>query len=141
MNGGAFITKTDARGVPPDHVRAQLWSACRELGDRLVRIRVDEFKPQRSIDQNAFLHAEPFPKLAKHFGVSVEQVKHDLMGECFGWIRSKVTGREVPFMPSTSQMTVDQCTFFIDWLLAWAPQEHGVEILAPDDWQRRHGAA
>jgi hypothetical protein len=137
---GVFITKADDRGLPPGHVRKSLWDACRALEGRLIRIRVDEFTPQRTLDQNAFLHAEPFPILAKHFGCSVEQVKYDLMGECFGWVPSKVTGREIPFMPSTSAMTVAQCTFFIDWLLAWAIQEHGVSIRTPDDWQRSEGA-
>lgn len=136
-----FITKADGRGVPPSPVRAALWDAVKAIGDRRVRIQIDEFKPQRTPDQNAYLHAEPFPKLAKHFGVSVEQVKHDLMGECFGWVESKIArGRMVPFMPHTSQMTVEQCTFFIDWLLPWASQEHGVEIMLPDEWHKGHAA-
>lgn len=96
---------------------------------------------QRSLDQNAYLHAEPFPKLARHFGCSVEQVKHDLMGECFGWVESKIApGRLVPFMPHTSQMTVKQCTFFIDWLIPWALTEHGVSITLPDEWQQTEAA-
>ena len=96
---------------------------------------------QRSLDQNAYLHAEPFPKLARHFGCSVEQVKHDLMGECFGWVESKIApGRLVPFMPHTSQMTVKQCTFFIDWLIPWALTEHGVSITLPGEWQQTEAA-
>lgn len=118
------------------HAPAAYRSWLKGQADGPFDVIIKPHQDQRSLDQNAYLHGEPFPKLAEHFSCSVEQVKHDLMGECFGWVESKITpGRLVPFMPRTSQMTVKQCTFFIDWLIPWALVEHGVEIFLPDEWQ------
>lgn len=97
-----------------------------------LTIRVKVAKPQRTLDQNAYLHAEPFPKLATFFGQSVEETKYVLMGEKWGWHRDPITGREIPFKPSTSSMTVEECTEFIDWLIPWALDKWGIHIELPE---------
>lgn len=104
----------------------------RTLVNRNVELILRRERVKRSLDQNAYLHAQPFPLLAEHFGDSVEGVKHDLMGECWGWKTSPITGLQVPVKPNTSDMTVDECTFFIDWLIPWALTQHGVDIPWPE---------
>jgi hypothetical protein len=103
----------------------------RYLRGKRVEVEIRQARTKRSLDQNAYLHAVPFPILAAHFGDSIEGVKLDLMGECWGWHQSPVTGRWLPVKPHTSAMTVEECQFFIDWLIPWAMTEHGVEIPLP----------
>jgi hypothetical protein len=87
---------------------------------------------KRTLDQNAYLHAGPFQVLAEFFGESVEQTKYVLMGECFGWTRDAITQREIPVKPSTSSMTVEECTFFIDWLIPWAQEKFDITLPLPE---------
>ena len=103
----------------------------RALVGQDVEVIVRKQRVQRSLDQNAYLHAHPFPLLAEHFGYSVPEVKFVLMGECWGW--KKVNGKDIPVKPSTSDMTVEECTYFIDWLIPWAAVNHGVAIPLPNE--------
>lgn len=101
------------------------------LAGQEVEIIVRRVRVQRSLDQNAYLHRHPFPILAEYFGDSLEGVKLSLMGEMWGWKTCPITGREIPVKPNTSDMSVEECTLFIDWLIPWALTEHGVEIPLP----------
>src|SRR6185312_1630102 len=80
-----------------------------------VTVTIEKYVKQRTLPQNAYLHAVPFPILAQHFGCSVTEVKRDLMGECWGWKTSPVTGQQVPVRDHTADMNVEDCNFFIDW--------------------------
>lgn len=89
---------------------------------------------KRTLKQNRYWHAEPFFKLAKHFGCSVQTAKLDVMGEFWGWEMGPL-GHLVPVKAHTSDMTVEEGTVFLDWLIPWAAEEHGVVILLPDEWK------
>lgn len=121
------------RLVLDENERLLRHSYLKALVGRRVDVIVRKERVKRSLDQNAYLHTHPFPLLAEHFGDSIEGVKLDLMGQCWGWKTSPVTGREMPVKPRTSEMTVDECTFFIDWLIPWAATEHGVLIPLPSE--------
>lgn len=111
--------------------RVAMW----RFPDGPVVVKVEQPATKRSLDQNAYLHAVPFPILAEHFGDSVEGVKLDLMGEKWGWKPSPLDPtRMVPVKPSTASMTVEECTEFIDWLIPWAATEHGVLIPLPSEY-------
>lgn len=101
------------------------------LAGEAVEFTIRKRRTQRSVDQNAYLHAEPFPKLADHLGYSMEEVKLVLMGECFGW--HDVGGHTLPVKPSTSSMTVEEAQYFIDWVIPWAMTEHGVHVRLPGE--------
>jgi hypothetical protein len=92
---------------------------------------------KRTSKQNAYLHAEPFPKLAKAWGESVERVKLICMGQFWGFEPTRVKGIQMflPVKSHTSDMTVAETATFIDWLIPWAAEEHGVEIHTPDEWK------
>jgi hypothetical protein len=99
------------------------------LAGRNVEIVVRKERLKRSVDQNAYLHAVPFPMLAEHLGYeSIEDLKLALMGECFGWKKDKLSGHEVPIKPHTSDMTVEECSHFIEWLLPYAALHFNVSI-------------
>lgn len=98
-----------------------------------LTIRVKELKAQRTLDQNAYLHAVPFPILAEYFGLSVEETKYALMGEKFGWIDNPLGGPLIPVKPSTASMTVEECTDFIEWLIPWAHEKWNVSIPLPNE--------
>lgn len=104
-----------------------------------VWITVEPQKRKRSLDQNAYLHAEPFPKLAAAWGESVSRVKLICMGEFWGYEPCKVTRQFLPVKAHTSDMTVSECSTFIDWLIPWALTEHGVAIDLPN-WKTEEAA-
>jgi hypothetical protein len=86
---------------------------------------------QRSLDQNAYLHAGPLPIMADWMGCTIPEAKYYLMGECWGW--HTVAGKEIPIRPSTSEMTVAEARYFIDWLIPWALDRHDIELPLPDE--------
>ena len=92
---------------------------------------------KRTKKQNAYWHAEPFLKLAKKWGMSVNHAKLTCMGEFWGWQTVTVGPLtvELPVKVHTSDMTVEEGTVFLDWLIPWAAQEHGVAIHTPDEWK------
>lgn len=105
----------------------------RTLKGNDVEIIVRKRRRPRSLNMNAYLHAVPFPILADYFGDSIEEVKRDLMGECFGWRFNEKLGRHTPVKPHTSDMSVEESKFFLDWLIPWAMTKHGVDIPLPGE--------
>jgi hypothetical protein len=138
-----FIGAVDASGKLDPDVRVQVADYLRTFPNMRVSIRVGQQKRQRSLDQNAYLHAEPFPTLAKIWGESIARTKLICMGEFWGWEPCKVTQCMLPVKAHTSDMSVEECTLFINWLIPWAAEEHGVEIRLPEEWEGRghHDAA
>lgn len=103
------------------------------LAGKDVEVIVRKKRTQRSLDQNAYWHAVPFPLLQEALGYdSIEELKFDLMGEKWGWTTTK-HGNHIPVKPHTSEMTVEECTEFIDWLIPWAMTKHGVTIPLPNE--------
>jgi hypothetical protein len=111
----------------------------RTLAGKSVEIVVRKERTKRTIDQNNYLHAVPFPILAEALGYeSIEDLKLALMGEKWGYRRDKVTGKELPIKAHTSDLTVDECTEFIEWLVVWAGtpgrfSERGIKIPLPNE--------
>lgn len=103
------------------------------LAGQNVEVVVRKQRVKRSLDQNAYIHAVPVPILAEHFGESVGDMKLILMGECWGWRFDPLAGREIPIKAHTSDMTVEECTYFIDWVIPWAMVNHGVDIPLPHE--------
>jgi hypothetical protein len=138
-----FVGGVDTRGHLDPDARVQIADYLRTFPGMTVDVVIRKHRKQRSLDQNSYLHAEPFPKLAKAWGESVERTKFICMGQFWGWEPCAVKGVRVflPVKAHTSDMTVEECTTFIDWLLPWALEEHGVSILLPDEWQAAEKAA
>jgi hypothetical protein len=107
----------------------------RALAGKRIELVLRKPKSKRSIEMNAYLHCEtgPFRLLAEHFGEDVTGVKYALMGECFGWVYSEAAKREVPIKAHTSEMTIEESKYFVDWVIPWAAREHGVLIPLPNE--------
>jgi hypothetical protein len=104
----------------------------RSLAGKPVEIIARRRRSQRSLDQNAYLHGVVFPAIAEEQGDSVEGVKFDLMGEKWGWTTT-ASGHHIPVRPHTAEMTVEECTQFIDWVIPWAAQKLNVRIPLPNE--------
>lgn len=105
----------------------------RRLAGKAVEVTIRRERTKRSIDQNSYIHGVPVTILADHFGYTIPEMKLVLMGECFGWKPDAISGREIPAKPSTSDMTVEDCSYFIDWIIPWALTNHGVSIPLPSE--------
>lgn len=130
--------------IANENIRDDIRDAIRSRKGKYLDITIQlhrEGPRKRSLDQNAYLHAEPFPKLAKAWGESIARTKLICMGQFWGWEPCKVTGLLLPVKAHTSEMTVEECTLFIDWLIPWAADDpHYVEILPPMTWLERMAA-
>ena len=109
--------------------RARLDSHLAGLRNKPVELVVRPQRTQRTLAQNAYIHAVAIPLLAGHFGYDVPDMKLILMGECWGW--HTVGGKELPVKAHTSEMTTEECTQFIAWVTRWALTEHQVWIPLP----------
>ena len=123
--------KAPGRFFADDQVRFQGFLHAHQ-GQR-IEVVLREPQPQRSADQNAYLHAQPFRIIAQHTGADVADVKLALMGHCWGWTYSALAGREVPVKPHTSDMTVKECDYFIDWIVPWALEHLELTIPLPNE--------
>lgn len=102
------------------------------LAGRRVEVIVRRERTQRSIDQNAYLHAVPFALLAEYWGEDMETTKLLCLGECFGWKNTR-DGHRIPIKPSTSALTVEETSHLIEWMPPWAMREFQVAIPLPRD--------
>lgn len=120
---GRLILADRERGV-----RRQWLSS---LIDKDVEVIVRRKRVQRSLDQNAYLHAVPFAILADEWGEDIETTKLLVLGECFGW-RETRDGQRLPIKPSTSKLTVEETSHLIEWLPPWAMVNFRVDIPLPE---------
>lgn len=125
---------TDAGELVIDH-EPRYRETLKILAGKRVEWVIRKPKSKRSLDMNAYLHSEtgPFRLLAEHFGDSIEGVKYDLMGECFGWVAGPVSGKLIPVKAHSSDMTIEESKYFVDWVIPWAAQNHGVVIELPGE--------
>jgi hypothetical protein len=126
---------TDA-GEPVIEDMPRYRKTLRTLAGKRVEWVIRKPKSKRSLDMNAYLHSEtgPFRLLAEHLGDTIEGVKYDLMGECFGWVKGPVSGHLIPVKAHTSDMTSEESKYFVDWVIPWAAQNHGVLIQLPGEY-------
>jgi len=104
----------------------------KQLKGRMVEVVIRPVINRRTADQNAYWHAVPFPMLKEYFGyTSLERLKYDLLGECFGRLRSPLTGRDVNIIAHTSELSVQQGVQFTDWMLYWAATEFEEPFIIP----------
>lgn len=114
---------------PFDHERAQRRAYLRTLAGQDVEIVIRKKQSQRSLEQNKYIHFAA-TLASEHSGYTLAEVKLLWMGECWGW--KTVGGHEVPAKPHTSDMTVEEATYFIDWMPPWSLEHMGVPIPPPE---------
>ena len=98
------------------------------------RVTVEPYKRKRTLDQNAYLHAVPLKIISQHTGHDLEELKEYLCGEAFGWKEITIGERTISKpVKTTSQLNVEQFTWFIEWVLAWASNELNLRIPLPEE--------
>lgn len=102
-----------------------------------VEVVVRKPSTRRSLDLNAYWHAVPFRILGDHFGYELSEIKLVLLGECFGWRRDALSGRDLPLKTQTSMLTQEEGVYFTDWMVRWSAQEHGVKVPLPGELDER----
>lgn len=102
----------------------------RTLAGRRIEVILRRERTQRTLDQNKYLHAVPFPLLAEYWGEDIETAKLLVLGECFGWHDTR-DGHRFPIKPSSSLLTTEEGSHLIEWLPPWAMTNFGVEIPLP----------
>lgn len=84
----------------------------------------------RTARQNRYLHAEPIKKFCAKTGYTPAEMKLVLLGTHFGW-KTLPTGEAIPEEPSTADLSKEQMTGFIEWLIQFGA-EQGLNILPPE---------
>lgn len=115
-----------------DHERDMRRVWLQTLRGREIEVVVRKVRTQRSDSQNRYIHAVPFPILADEWGLDIETTKLICLGECFGW-RDLPDGLRLPLKPSTSALTVEEMTHFIEWMPPWAMTSFRVNIPLPNE--------
>lgn len=129
-----FSGVVDADGKLHLESRREFVAYLRGLAHQRVQVVVRKPQSQRSLDQNAYWHGVLFPMIAKFTGDDIEDVKWWLMGECYGWRRCAIAGRDVPVRPHTASLTTAEGAEFTDWAIAWAAKHcDGLQIPFPNE--------
>lgn len=114
--------------------REQMNRWASSMGDGLVlTIKVSEYKPKRSLDQNAYWWAEPVTRIAAELGYTKNQMHYVLLGEYGGYVEGP-RGQVVPKVASSSELNKQQFSDLITWVLDWAPRELGIVVKTPEQW-------
>ena len=116
-----------------EHERTLRHVHLQRLDGQRVDVVIRRAQSQRSRAQNNYIHAVVAKILSEHFGYTVAEIKLILLGECFGWRLDPLSGHEIPVKLHTADLTVEECTEFIDWVIPWALTEHGVSIPVPEE--------
>lgn len=104
----------------------------KSLTGQNVEIVVRKERTKRTIDQNAYVHAVPFPLFAEYWGEDISTTKLLLLGEKFVW-REFADGKRIPLKPSTSDLTTDEMSAFIEWMPHWGMTSFGLQIPLPHE--------
>jgi len=99
-----------------------------------IAVAIRKPRAKRSLDQNAYWWAVPVKVLADHCGYTDNQMHYALLGECFGYVAGP-TAVVVPVKSSSSELSVEEFTKLIDWVLVWAPSELGCVLQSLAEWQ------
>ena len=97
-------------------------------GKRIV-LTVKQWHPQRTLPQNAYLHAVVFGTIAKETGNSIETVK-DTLKDMFA---SKTDEKGFKHIEKTSKMSTARMVDFIETVCRWASVEMNIYVPPPNE--------
>lgn len=104
----------------------------KSLAGQNLEITVRKERTKRSLDQNAYIHAVPLPIFSEYWGEDISTTKLLLLGEKFGW-REFDDGKRIPVKPSTSDLSTDEMSEFIEWMPVWGMTNFGLHIPLPGE--------
>lgn len=129
-----FHGRVDAAGklLLSDDEKAMRDRYLQRFAGKDVDVTIRIHREQRSLDQNAYLHAVPFLLLSEYWGEDIETTKLLVLGECFGW-RDFPDGRRIPMKSSTAALNTEETSRLIEWMPPWAMTHFGVSIPLPEE--------
>jgi len=99
------------------------------------RVTIKQYRKNRSLDQNAYIHAVPLKLLSDHTGFSMDEIKEFMCGEFMGWydykIFEKVMSRPIK---TTSQMDTSEMSKFIEFMQWYGSSKLNLYIPSPNEW-------
>jgi hypothetical protein len=97
-------------------------------------VSIEEHHTTRTLDQNAFLHSVPLKLICDHTGFGKDEMRDYLMMEAFGTKETEIAGRTIVRpIKGSSQLTIKEFSWFLDWIEAWASKTLGLLIPKPDE--------
>ncbi len=111
---------------------------CNVLFKKKCVVELTEKKPQRTLRQNAYLHAA-LGYFGLQFGYKIDEVKILYFKKVCNpelfvkKIKDIITGQEIEFLRSSSDLDTGEMTLAIDRFRNWASDVAGVYIPSPDE--------
>ena len=111
---------------------------CNALFKRRCIVDLTEKKPQRTLRQNAYLHAA-LGYFGLQFGYRIEEVKDWYFKEVCNpdlfvrRVADRITGEERKVLRSSSELDTEQMTVAIERFRNWASETAGVYIPSPEE--------
>ncbi len=111
---------------------------CNVLFKKKSVVSLVEKKPQRSLSQNAYLHAA-LGYFGLQFGYKIEEVKILYFKKVCNpelfvkKIKDIITGQEVEVLRSSADLSVDEMTLAIERFRNWSSDVAGVYIPSPEE--------
>jgi len=101
-----------------------------KLKDTGAIVELKALKPQRTIQQNKYLHVL-FALFGIEFGYTLDEAKTLLKREC-SFMTYEKNGKK--FLRHTSKMQTDELTKFIDWFRTYSAQQ-GLCLLTSEEYK------
>jgi len=101
-----------------------------KLKDTGAIVELKALKPQRTIQQNKYLHVL-FSLFGIEFGYTLDEAKTLLKREC-SFMTYEKNGKK--FLRHTSKMQTDELTKFIDWFRTYSAQQ-GLYLLTSEEYK------
>ena len=122
-------------GNESDEVHAHCVDFIRSLPeDKAWTVEVKEYRKNRTSEQNRYLHAVPLKIICDYTGYDLDDMKTYLCGEWTGWQTYEIMGQKKKRpVKTTSEMTVDEMSRFIEWIPFWAARTLDLTIPLPGE--------
>jgi len=101
----------------------------RTLEGKKIVITVKKWSSQRTLPQNAYLHGVVFKTIADHTGNDLQTVKDT----CKSMFASSVDEHGFEHRESTSQMSNERMSEFIETICRWAATDWDIYIPPPNE--------
>lgn len=118
--------------------REQFKARCNKLYQKRCVVELTERKPQRTSQQNRYLHVV-LGYFGSQFGMTVEEVKRDYFKtECNRDLFVETVDDPICHRPrlrlrSSASLTTEEMTLAIERFRDWASKEAGIYIPSPDE--------
>jgi hypothetical protein len=105
---------------------------CLTLSGKVWQITVQPYTKKRSLSQNALLHTW-FGLVAEETGNRVDEVKEAYRGMFLPQVVVDFGDREILIGTSTTRLSTEEFSAFLDCVYAHATQELGILLPLPDE--------